>query len=50
MLTLLVLLLLMAGIFFVGVALYGTAITQAQFVAIGMLWFELLILSSDRRR
>ncbi len=46
MLTLGVLLVMMALLFFGLVAIYGTAITQAQMVAIGMLWFELLVLSS----
>lgn len=46
MLTLGVLLLAMGVLFFGQVALYGTLITQAQFVAIGMLFFELLVLSS----
>ena len=45
MLTLLVLLLLMGAVF-LGVALYGTEITEAQVVAIGMLYFELMILSA----
>jgi ABC-type transport system involved in multi-copper enzyme maturation permease subunit len=46
MLTLTVLLGMMAVLFFGMVALYGTAITQAQLTAIGMLFFELLVLSS----
>jgi Cu-processing system permease protein len=46
MLTLGVLLLLMGALFFVQIALYGTLITEAQFVAIVMLFFELLVLSS----
>jgi ABC-type transport system involved in multi-copper enzyme maturation permease subunit len=46
MLTLGVLLLAMGVLFFGQIALYGTLITQAQFVAIGMLFFELLVLSS----
>lgn len=46
MLTLAVLLTMMALLFFGMVALYGTALTQAQVVAIVMLWFELLVLSS----
>jgi Cu-processing system permease protein len=46
MLTLGVLLVLMGVLFIAQVALYGTLITEAQFVAIGMLFFELLVLSS----
>ncbi len=46
MLTLGVLLVLMGALFIAQIALYGTLITQAQFVAIGMLFFELLVLSS----
>ena len=46
MLTLGVLLLAMGVLFFGQIALYGTAITEAQFVAIFMLFFELLVLSS----
>ena len=46
MLTLAVLLVAMGILFFGQIALYGTLITQAQFVAIGMLFFELLVLSS----
>lgn len=46
MLTLAVLLGMMALLFFGMVALYGTAITQAQVIAVVMLWFELLVLSS----
>jgi len=46
MLTLGVLLVLMGALFIAQVALYGTLITEAQFVAIGMLFFELLVLSS----
>jgi Cu-processing system permease protein len=46
MLTLAVLLLAMGVLFFAQIALYGTLITEAQFVAIGMLFFELLVLSS----
>lgn len=46
MLTLGVLLVAMGVLFFAQIALYGTLITQAQFVAIGMLFFELLVLSS----
>jgi Cu-processing system permease protein len=46
MLTLGVLLLAMGVLFFIQIGLYGTLFTQAQFVAIGMLFFELLILSS----
>lgn len=46
MLTLAALLGMMALLFFGMVALYGTSITQAQVVAIVMLWFELLVLSS----
>lgn len=46
MLTLLVLLVMMGAVFLLGVALYGTAITGPQITAIGMLWFELLILSA----
>lgn len=46
MLTLTALLGMMAVLFFGMVAIYGTAITQAQAVAIGMLFFELLVLSS----
>jgi ABC-type transport system involved in multi-copper enzyme maturation permease subunit len=46
MLTLGVLQVLM-GLLFIGeVALYGTFITEAQVVAVGMLFFELLVLSS----
>nr|WP_224366871.1 ABC transporter permease subunit [Hyalangium versicolor] len=46
MLTLGVLLLAMGVLFFGQIALYGTVVTEAQFVAIGMLFFELLVLSS----
>jgi Cu-processing system permease protein len=46
MLTLAVLLVAMGVLFFAQIALYGTLITEAQFVAIGMLFFELLVLSS----
>lgn len=46
MLTLAVLMAMMAALFFGMVALYGTAVTHAQVVAIVMLWFELLVLSS----
>jgi len=46
MLTLGVLLAAMGVLFFMQIGLYGTLFTQAQFVAIGMLFFELLILSS----
>jgi Cu-processing system permease protein len=46
MLTLGVLLVLMGVLFIMQVALYGTFITEAQFVAVGMLFFELLVLSS----
>lgn len=46
MLTLTALLGMMAVLFFGMVTIYGTAITQAQAVAIGMLFFELLVLSS----
>lgn len=46
MLTLGVLLVLMGVLFIAQIALYGTLITEAQFVAIGMLFFELLVLSS----
>ncbi|HYI00378.1 ABC transporter permease [Hyalangium sp.] len=46
MLTLAVLLLAMGVLFFIQIGIYGTLFTEAQFVAIGMLFFELLILSS----
>ncbi|XXF76637.1 ABC transporter permease subunit [Myxococcaceae bacterium GXIMD 01537] len=46
MLTLAMLLGMMALLFLGMVSIYGTAITQAQLVAMGMLWFELLVLSS----
>ncbi len=46
MLTLAVLLVMMALLFFGMVSIYGTAITQAQIIAIGMLFFELMVLSS----
>jgi Cu-processing system permease protein len=46
MLTLGVLLVMMGALFILLVSVYGTLITQAQFVAIGMLFFELLVLSS----
>ncbi|HVG57155.1 MAG TPA: ABC transporter permease subunit [Hyalangium sp.] len=46
MLTLGVLQVLMGALFIAQIALYGTLITEAQFVAIGMLFFELLVLSS----
>jgi ABC-type transport system involved in multi-copper enzyme maturation permease subunit len=46
MLTLGVLLVLMGALFIAQISVYGTLITQAQFVAIGMLFFELLVLSS----
>jgi Cu-processing system permease protein len=45
MLTLGVLLVMMGALFILLVSVYGTLITQAQFVAIGMLFFELLVLS-----
>lgn len=46
MLTLGVMLAAMAVLFFLQIGLYGTLFTEAQFVAIFMLFFELLILSS----
>lgn len=46
MLTLGVLLLAMAVLYFAQTALYGTPITAPQVVAIGMLWVELLVVSS----
>lgn len=46
MLTLGALLVAMAALFFIEVALYGTPITAPQFVAVAMLWVELLVISS----
>ncbi len=46
MLTLTVLLLGMAGVFFLEMLMYRISISSSQLVAIGVLWFELLLLSS----
>lgn len=46
MLTLAVLILVMGVVFYVQTAVYGTPLTAPQFIAIGMLWFELLVISS----
>jgi ABC-type transport system involved in multi-copper enzyme maturation permease subunit len=46
MLTLTVLLVGMAAVFFVEMTINRAGITSTQFVAIGVLWFELLVLSS----
>ncbi len=46
MLTLTLLLLGMAALFFFEMSLYRNAITSTQFVAIGVLWVELFLLSS----
>ncbi len=46
MLTLTVLLLGMAGVFFLEMLIYRVSISSSQLVAIGVLWFELLLLSS----
>lgn len=46
MLTLTVLLCGMAGVFVVEMVIYRIAISSSQFVAIGVLWFELLLLSA----
>jgi hypothetical protein len=46
MLTLTLLLLAMGALFFFEVSAFRNAITSAQFVAIGVLWVELLLLSS----
>ncbi len=46
MLTLTVLLVAMAAVFFLELSLYRGGITHAQFVAIGVLWVELLLLSA----
>ncbi|GHG64518.1 ABC transporter permease [Comamonas sp. JC664] len=46
MLTLAVLLVMMSVVFFTQVALYGLPVTAPQLVAAGMLWVELLVISS----
>jgi ABC-type transport system involved in multi-copper enzyme maturation permease subunit len=46
MLTLTVLLLGMAGVFFLEMLMYRVSFSSSQLVAIGVLWFELLLLSS----
>jgi ABC-type transport system involved in multi-copper enzyme maturation permease subunit len=46
MLTLTVLLVGMAAVFFLQMSMYRGGITQPQFVAIGVLWVELLLLSA----
>lgn len=46
MLTLAALLLAMSVVFFTQEALYGLSVTQPQLVAAGMLWVELLVISS----
>jgi len=46
MLTLTVLLVGMAAVFFLQMSMYRDGIFSTQFVAIGVLWFELLLLSS----